>query len=62
MGTAGEKLAQEVQGFEDLLCAAHRLELCVTHGLSEEPFDLENLENSRQNTETKAAYQLSNCL
>ena len=36
MVAAGGKISEMVEGHEDLLCAAHRLQLCVTHSLQEE--------------------------
>ena len=37
MVSAGEKISDAVKSHEDLLCAAHRLQLCVTHSLLEQP-------------------------
>ena len=37
MVSAGEKISDAIESHEDLLCAANRLQLCVTHSLLEEP-------------------------
>ena len=34
MKVASRKLQDEIKGFEGILCAAHRLQTCVTHALS----------------------------
>ena len=35
--SAGDKLMEAIESFEDVLCSAHRLKLCITHALDQEP-------------------------